>query len=368
VKVSFAHMGTSHVVFQQLLERLGHEVIPPPAPTKRTLTLGAQHAPEFACIPFKMVLGTYLEVADKGVELIITSGGVGPCRAGLYGMVHQSILASMGYRCQIMVFDPPLTGMASFIHKVGRVIKSGNSSWLKFYRELKLAWHKLRAIDYIENYSHQVRPYEMVKGDTSRAFSMALDLLDQAYSLEEVDRAQKKSLEIIDTIPRDLTRQPLKIGIIGEIYVVLEPFINMDIEKTLGEMGVMTHRSIYLTGYTQHNVMDSGEHDLKEIAKPYLSQPVGGHGVNSIGETILYAQKGFDGVIQLAPFTCIPEIVAKSILPRVSRDFDIPVLTITIDEQTGKAGIQTRLEAFIDLLVYRRNNRRTGNHAWISGY
>ena len=37
-------------------------------------------------------------------------------------------------------------------------------------------------------------------------------------------------------------------------------------------------------------------------------------------------------------FSCIPEIVAKSIIPAVSRDFDIPVQTIFIDEQTGRAG------------------------------
>lgn len=85
--------------------------------------------------------------------------------------------------------------------------------------------------------------------------------------------------------------------------------------------------------------------------------PIGGHGVNSIGETVLYAQHGFDGVVQLAPFACIPEIVAKGILPSVSRDYGIPVLTLFIDEQTGKAGVQTRLEAFVDLLERRREQK-----------
>lgn len=84
---------------------------------------------------------------------------------------------------------------------------------------------------------------------------------------------------------------------------------------------------------------------------------VGGHGQNSIGETILYAKRGFDGVVQLAPFSCIPEIVAKSILPKVSKDYNIPVLTFFLDEQTGEEGIKTRLEAFVDLL---RQKKRKG--------
>jgi predicted nucleotide-binding protein (sugar kinase/HSP70/actin superfamily) len=61
--------------------------------------------------------------------------------------------------------------------------------------------------------------------------------------------------------------------------------------------------------------------------------------------------------VQLAPFACIPEIVAKSIIPSISRDLDIPVLTLFIDEQTGKAGVQTRLEAFVDLLQKKRDTR-----------
>ncbi len=54
-------------------------------------------------------------------------------------------------------------------------------------------------------------------------------------------------------------------------------------------------------------------------------------------------------------FACIPEIVAKSIVPKLSKDYGIPVLTLFIDEQTGSAGVQTRLEAFVDLMEQRRS-------------
>jgi predicted nucleotide-binding protein (sugar kinase/HSP70/actin superfamily) len=50
----------------------------------------------------------------------------------------------------------------------------------------------------------------------------------------------------------------------------------------------------------------------------------------------------------------MPEIIADSILPNVVKDFDIPLLTLVIDEQSGRAGLVTRLEAFIDLLINRR--------------
>ena len=59
------------------------------------------------------------------------------------------------------------------------------------------------------------------------------------------------------------------------------------------------------------------------------------------------AKEGVDGIVHILPFTCMPEIVAQSVLPLVSRDYQIPILTIVVDEHSAEAGIQTRLEAFV---------------------
>lgn len=359
MKISFPHMGHSYIAFKWLVENLGHECITPPEPSKRTLDLGVRYAPEFACIPFKILMGTYLEVAEKGAEVIITSGGMGPCRAGYYWVMHQYILNELGKDVEIIAFEPPLCDLKDFWRKLHRLRVSGGLSVKEFIQVIKTAWEKIKAIDDIEMRSHEVRPYEINRGDTTRALWKALDMVDKANTVKEIEEAKREGLKVIDKVPQDLSRNPLKVGIIGEIYVVLEPAANHYIQIMLGEMGVQTDRSIYLTSYTRKNTIVNLEGDIFAVARPYIKEaPIGGHGVNSIGETILYAKHGFDGVVQLAPFACIPEIVAKSILPQVSRDYDIPVLTLFIDEQTGKAGVQTRLEAFIDLLEKRREMRK----------
>jgi predicted nucleotide-binding protein (sugar kinase/HSP70/actin superfamily) len=51
----------------------------------------------------------------------------------------------------------------------------------------------------------------------------------------------------------------------------------------------------------------------------------------------------------------MPEVIAQNIMPFTKES--IPVLTIACDEQMGKAGRQTRVEAFIDLLERRRKGR-----------
>ena len=65
--------------------------------------------------------------------------------------------------------------------------------------------------------------------------------------------------------------------------------------------------------------------------------------------------KEYDGIIHLAPFTCMPEIVAQNIM--LTTKEDIPVLTILCDEQIAKPGVLTRLEAFVDLLERKRRAR-----------
>jgi len=161
----------------------------------------------------------------------------------------------------------------------------------------------------------------------------------------------------LEQVPQDPTRQVIQVGIVGEIYVLLEPAINLEIEEILGNLGVEVDRSIYLTGWARDATVGHKD-DFKTLATPYLGATIGGHGQESIGHTIMYAQQGFGGVVQLAPFTCIPEIVTKTIMPKVTHDYGIPVLTFFLDEQTGKAGMQTRLEAFVDMLKRKQRTER----------
>jgi predicted nucleotide-binding protein (sugar kinase/HSP70/actin superfamily) len=356
MKISFPYMGTSHIAISYLFENLGHEVIYPPVPTKKTLSLGVQHSPEFACLPFKILMGTYLEAMELGADSLITSGGYGPCRAGYYGELHKRILHDLGYPIDMYVLEPPLMDPLGFLRRVHRVVRP-TSSYSNLVRVFKVAWEKLKVLDVVEGALHELRPLAYSKQQITATYSEGLEMIRAARTVAEVKEAADEALKKMNAVPADHDFKPLKIGIIGEIYVVLEPFANHDIEKMLGDMGVYVHRSIFLTNWTRDNALSNGERDIRAAASPYLNQLVGGHGQNSIGETVLYAKHGFDGVIQLAPFTCIPEIVAKSIMPVISRDKNIPVLTLFLDEQTGRAGVETRLEAFLDLLKHKRSKR-----------
>ena len=357
MKIAYGHMGTLTPIMEMIIEDMGHKSITPHRPTRKTLALGAKYAPEFACIPFKIVLGTYLECLKRGADTLASGGGYGPCRAGLYGELHERILKDLGYEFEKIFFWPPLKKPLHFYRQLKKL--KGKNSWLKLAKTIQKAYIKLSYLDELEMLTQDIRPRELKKGSASRAFDQALKIMRQAKSIPEIRAAGEEAKALLKNIPLDEKREPLKVGIIGEIYVQLEPFANFFIEEMLGHLGVQVRRSIYLTSYTRHDVLSTkGDMGSRKLALPYLEQKIGGHGQNSVGDIIRYAQKGYSGVVQLAPFSCIPEIVAKSFVPRLSKDHGIPVLTLFIDEQTGQAGIQTRLEAFVDLMEQRRSRNR----------
>ncbi|MBO8137478.1 MAG: CoA protein activase [Desulfotomaculum sp.] len=366
-KVTFPHMGHSYIAFKMLMEDMGNEVILPPRPSKKTLDLGVKYAPEFACLPYKILLGTYLQTAEMGMDTIVTSGGAGPCRAGHYAHLHKAILHDLGYNVDLVCFEAPKKHPIDFYRKVQK-LNSAKLSVLSIIEAIKRGWHKLKALDHMEKLSHKIRPRELKRGTTSKVYKMTQLWLDEARTHKEIEEAEAEGIKAFNNIPQDPNREVLKVGLVGEIYVLLEPASNLEIEETLGHMGVEVERSMFLTGWTRDNLGKGTEEliSVTDAAKPYLPELIGGHGRDTIGHTVLYAKRKFDGVIQLAPFTCIPEIVARTILPKVSIIHDIPVLTFFLDEQTGKAGMVTRLEAFVDLLRRKKQNTKLNQAAALS--
>ena len=227
---------------------------------------------------------------------------------------------------------------------------------------MEVCLEAVSALDRVERLSHKVRPLEVKRGASTQVYKKCIEMISKAEKyrdLKEIERESELLFEAIEKKDHD----PLKIGIVGEIYVLLEPSSNLEIEETLGEMGVYVERSMFLAGYTISNaVMDlfhmAGERDAKKMAAPYFKEMCGGHR-ESVGNSVIFAKRGFDGIIQLSPFTCIPEIVAKSILPKVCKEHNLGFLAISLDEQTGKEGLRTRLEAFTDLLAAKRKKHRS---------
>jgi predicted nucleotide-binding protein (sugar kinase/HSP70/actin superfamily) len=362
LNVSFPHIGNSYIPFRILLTELGFEPVVPPPISPRTIALGAKMAPEFACLPFKVNLGNYLEALEQGADLLLMAGGVGPCRFGFYGEVQREILQGAGYQVDFLVLEAPKTHPYELWDKIKHYMPRHTIKDLS--RALYLAWLKADALDRFDRIANQVRAVEQVAGSVNRLQNRYYQQIDRLSLTAALKQAVKQGIGELLALPVH-SGQPLKIVIVGEIYMVLEPHVNFEIEKTLGAMGVAVERTIYFTDWVRDQLVGSifnpnWRKPLFRLARPYLNNFVGGHGLETVAHTVSAAQQHAHGVVQLAPFTCMPEIVAMQALPDVSRDLDIPVLSLIIDEHAAEAGVQTRLEAFVDLLAYRRDRKAEG--------
>ncbi|AGL01972.1 hypothetical protein [Desulfoscipio gibsoniae] len=360
MKVVYPHMGHMWICIKAMLEYLNVEVVVPPPSSKKTLLLGVKHAPEFACMPLKLNLGNFMEAAELGADTIVMAGGCGPCRFGYYAHVEHAILRDLGYRYQLVVLEPPQKHIGELLGKIKHI--TGHQSWRRVINGIRFGYRKAEAVDKLERMSHYCRPREIQAGATDLALQNALREIIAVNVPEKLPAALNRAVEMMNAVPLDKHRPVLRIGLVGEIYTLLEPFTNLDIERKLGNLGVEVDRSIYLSEWINEHLFMGlvknmrSSHLVRQKAVKYLGHFVGGHGMETVGNTVLYAEEGYDGVIQLLPFTCMPEIVAQSILPRVSAELGIPAMTLIVDEQSGEAGLVTRLEAFVDLLARKKQN------------
>ncbi|MGE5396118.1 MAG: hypothetical protein ACM3MK_01130 [Chitinophagales bacterium] len=360
MKITFPHMGNLYIPIRSLLQNLGHDVVVPPPCSKKTLEIGLRYSPEFVCLPLKINIGNFVEAIEQGADSVLMAGGWGPCRFGYYAQLERDILHKLGYKFDLFVLESPDNRMKELIGEV-KTLKT-DKSWGQVIHAIKLAWEKLKASDQMEMLLEYWLPRAADKDQAEKAYHYGLQDIDSSPDRRTVRgvvddyRAKFKNLQISEP-------EPLKIGLVGEVYTILEPFANYDIERSLGRMGAEVTRSIYLSHWVNDHLLGGllkvgSSKPVLPLSAPYLNYWVGGHGRESVAYTVKFARQNFDGVIQIGPLTCMPEIVAQSIMGRVQQVEGIPVMSLYFDEHAGQAGLNTRLEAFLDMIRWRKTKAR----------
>ncbi|MDP4181600.1 MAG: acyl-CoA dehydratase activase-related protein [Bacillota bacterium] len=358
VKITFPHAGEYYVVFKDLMTNLGFEVVVPPPTSQRTLDLGVKYAPAQACLPFKITLGNLIEGIEKGADVVGMIGGkTGICRLAYYSEMYQKILADNGYSVDLLAVKVK----KEFWDNLKK--HQPELTFRQFIKTIRSFWRKLILFELIREKSLELRPYEVKKGDCTRIKRSFLQELEQTTDLSALKALRHKIIKGFASIPIDENRKVIKIGLVGEFFLLIDQFSTMNMEEFLGNNGILLKYSLsfsefFIGSLKQKRFLDkylpTHNHKVYQFAKEYITRPIGGHGRETIGEAVVFRQKGYDGVIHLYPFSCMPEVVAGSITSKVSVDWQIPILSICMDEHTGQAGFQTRLEAFTDMIKRKK--------------
>lgn len=344
-------MGNYHVPIECLVKLVLNncKVKASPPITKRTLELGSKYSPDFVCVPFKYNLGNYIETLEEGANILVQMGG--GCRYGYYGEVQEQILRDLGYKFEFINLFASDKFSIQYLYKKFKDL--GCTLPLhKFVYYFLLGMKMIKIIDEIEAYIRENVGFEVYEKCFDRLHNEFLDRLKTVKSFNTLNNVYNEYLNKFKAIELKKPDNMLKVGIVGELYTIMEPFCNFFIEKELAKNHILVTRHITVT-FLLFEKFRQRKTILKNAGK-YLKYELGADGTDSVSDSRMLAEKGYDGIIHVKPFGCTPEVNAMPMLQNIGKDYKIPILYFSFDSQTSETGIKTRLEAFHDMIVMRK--------------
>ncbi|SHN51384.1 hypothetical protein [Desulfitobacterium chlororespirans] len=355
--MSFPHMGNYHVAIEFLLRHVldNIQVFTPPPITKKTLELGSKYSPDFVCVPFKYNLGNYLEALEQGANILVQSGG--GCRFGYYGEIQEQILRDLGYDFEfISLIDNEKVNPIAFFSRFKRL--NPQLSFARFAYYFQLTFKMIEAMDSLDHMIRSNIGFAVREGSFELLQKEFLRELPAVEGFRSLDKLHRKYDALFRQLEVNKPENPLRVGIVGELYTLMEPFSSCFIEKELAKKGIQVTRFITVSYLLRHHPKSS---DLLKLAGNYLEYEIGADGTDSVARAKILAEAGYDGVIHVKPFGCTPEVNSMPMMQNISNDYKMPILYFSFDAQTSETGVLTRLEAFHDMLMMRREGNTWQN-------
>jgi predicted nucleotide-binding protein (sugar kinase/HSP70/actin superfamily) len=256
----------------------------------------------------------------------------------------------------------------------------------------RMAWRGIILTDLLQKICRQTRPYEVTRGDCDQLYALFVDRIEGA--VERGENLVPIARDIVSAfcgvaVDRSVPRP--KVGVVGEIYVRCNAYCNNFLAAKLEALGAQVTLPAleewvdyigferrtdswtagdykgYLTevvtswfqerevrrmtrpfeGAIREFAYETHTAEVLELAKPYLDFAIRGEAVLSMGRLVEYAHHGYDGVVNVIPFNCMPGTIVDALMERYRRYHpDMPILKMSYDGLTH-VGEDTRVEAFM---------------------
>ncbi|MDW7729576.1 MAG: acyl-CoA dehydratase activase-related protein [Bacillota bacterium] len=321
-------------MWKVFLEKLGAEVIVSKQTNRRILEAGIKETVNDACIPIKVFHGHVFDLADKVDYLFIprmvsADGKVTFCPKflGLPDMVRYAevpIPEIIDIRYNLKGFPG---GLLRFFFAVAKSIKVRNPIKIICAAVSALVVHKR----YTRLMNEGLKPVE------------ALEVVFGSRQRESYHRSGRSE--------KWLGGKRIAVALLGYPYAVFDPYISAGVYEKLVklEVDVVTFEQI------PNKQMRHYSKVLPQNFFWYYSNQVCWAGL------YLLENKGIvDGIIHVTAFGCGPDAMVDKTLELEAKHAGLPFLSLTIDEHTGEGGVQTRLEAFVDMLWTKQARHRAG--------
>lgn len=365
-----------------------------PMANKQSIDIGRKFTSGKECYPAILTTGDIVKKAmspdfDPEASAFFMATASGPCRFGQYNKFHRMVLDELGFP------NVPIYTMDQ-----GENYDEDTKSLGTHFR--KLAWNGIMYIDLLQKLQRETRPYELQKGETDTIYEGFVKKAEAALEKHQdlVELAREASFAFAN-IKVDRSKPRPLIGVIGETYVRCNEFANNFLTRNIERLGgevfippfaewinyiahcrresclfekdykgffgefisdiVQRYDAYRLTkvfkGRIRHFLKEAPIKELIKKGKPYIDDSYKGDPVLSMGKAIEYVEEGFDGLVNVIPFHCMPGTVVNGVLERFQKDFyGMPCLKLSFDgqEQTNE---ETRLEAFMHQAYQRMEGK-----------
>lgn len=356
--VTFPHFGDAYIYARLLFRTLEIPHVIPPRNTVDGLNRGSQYSPDEICLPFKLFMENLMEAHKLGADTVIMPSSGGTCRLGEFCELLKLLLDQKGYVFHWIVFDTPNDiGLKELLRRFNNAFHSEKGKWftVKTFREVYSIVKQLERLEArargLSGYTENSREIKLLLKECKRELETAKDI----PHANEILGSYRFSLNNLKLVP---DRRPTKLILTGEIFTLVEPIAELYLEDLLFDRGVSFKKDITIGWWIRRTVLNPLS-NLFAIKRPCEGMPysIGGYSKDTVIAAMNSRYRGFDGVVQLLPSGCMPEIVAKSVLDESCHRKDIKKLTLIFDEISGIGGYETRLEAFLDMLEQRRERQ-----------
>ncbi len=295
-------------LWESFFKNLGADVIVSDITNKKILTNGSNACVSEACIPIKAYFGHVMELINK-VDYLF--------------MPRFTSVAKKQYIC------PEVCGVTDMVRNSVKELPKIIDTKINLRESPKNSWNAA------------LYTGEFLTGDKKEISNAYKDALNQY-------RSKRRALKFADTeFGSTLEKNKLTIAIIGHSYTVYDTFLNMELMKKLNNYGadVVTLDMLdYLVS----------KDSCKELDKQFFWD----YGTRAYGGAIQLIKSGrIDGILALTSFGCgVDSFVDELVENKIRKESEIPFMKLVLDEHSAEAGFLTRLEAFIDMIVRRRDN------------
>lgn len=310
-------------MWKTFFEELGAQVVTSHTTTRRIVDTGVLSTVDEACLPVKIFHGHVADLVGRCDQVFVprlvsveSRAYICPKFMGLPDMVQQAFKGSS--RILTPCFDLSRS-RRKFYASIWELGRRFTSSPLKIYDAYRKARRELDR--YSAEMARGFTPLEILEGEDTKA--QAACTIDAPTSEGE----------------------ELRIAVLGHPYNIYDRFLSMNILDKVRALGARPVTPEML-----------GDEDIEAAAARLPKRLFWTLGRRILGAGIYLADSAsVDGIIHVMSFGCGPESMVSDLLTReVRRRGLVPVMAISIDEHTGEAGLITRIEAFIDMINFRR--------------